>query len=73
MWVIFRGKRGGVVRVQDLVFVKEGFVVWATLGYHPIIKTFPSLFTAKPKAGFIICYTVVLLYMLCSNIWYSCM
>ena len=50
--------------MRDFVFVKEGFVVWATLGYHPIIKTFPSLFTARPKAGFIICYTIVLLCML---------
>ena len=53
---LFLGGREGVVQVRVLVFVKEGCVVWVTLGNHVIIKPFPSLFTAKPKAGFIICY-----------------
>ena len=33
MWVVFRG-REGVVQVRDLVFVKDGCVVWVTLGNH---------------------------------------
>ena len=61
------------MQVRDLVFVKEGCVVCVTLGNHAIIKPCPSLFTAKPKAGFVICYTIVLLYMLYSNMWYPCL
>ena len=30
--------------MRDLVSVKEGCVVWAILGDHPNIKTFPSLY-----------------------------
>ena len=56
MWVVFRG-RERVVQVRDFVFVKEGCVVWVTLGNHAIIKPCPTLFTAKPNAGFIIHYT----------------
>ena len=52
------------MQVQDLVFVKEGCVFWVTIGNHAILKTCPRLFTAEPKNGFVLCYTVVLLYML---------
>ena len=45
------------MEVRDLVFVKEGCVVKATLGNHAIIYKCLSLFTAKPIAGFIICHT----------------
>jgi len=56
MWVVFKDRKG-VVQVRDLVFVKEGCVGCVTLGNHAIIKLCSSLFTAKPKAGFAICYT----------------
>ena len=67
----FRGR--GVVQVPDLVFIKEGCVVRVTLGSHAIMYPCPNLFTAKPRAGFIIWYTIVQLYMSYSNTWYSCL
>ena len=51
------------MQVRGLVFVRVGRVVWATVGNHAVIKPCPSLFTAKPEVGFIICYTIVLLYL----------
>ena len=65
---------GGCVQVQELVFFsREGCVVWVTTGTHAIIKPCPNLFTAKPKVGFIICYKIVLVNILCSNMWYLCL
>ena len=37
MWVVFRSGGRGVVLVRDLVFVKEGCVVWVTVGNLAII------------------------------------
>ena len=39
----FLGGREGVVQMRDLVFVKEGCVVWATFGNHAVTKNMSKL------------------------------